>query len=322
MKIEVDLVRLLDHPGQARTCAVALLSALPWDEAELAVKQWRAACSAADRVDAVELDTAAAIEEAVTVPPQDVGYAVAPADASGAVVMARAASAAARASVAAEAAACEACEACGGQVDRPGNLLCDSCMAKAKPRQHPDYKVGGWVVTDLGELAQIVGIKENAQGRHLKVEIDDGEQKPTEKLISIDRVRPATKVELEEATDRVYGKAEVDRAADSLPAGPEVEEKKKRGRPKKAEPAVVYAEMVGEPKRDSHPGGNGEEPSQDAKAAKYEGMDLRQLCKVAENEAGRPRLIEVFKAQGVGKLDGLEPQRAAALRAAVLELVP
>ena len=64
------------------------------------------------------------------------------------------------------------------QVDRSGTPL-------LKVRQPPDYKVGGWVVTDLGELARIAGIKDKSNGRHLRLEIDEGEQSPTEKLFSV-----------------------------------------------------------------------------------------------------------------------------------------
>ena len=42
MKIEVELLKIDQDTDKARACAVALLSALPQDEAELAIAEWRA----------------------------------------------------------------------------------------------------------------------------------------------------------------------------------------------------------------------------------------------------------------------------------------
>ena len=42
MKIEVELLKIDQDTDKARACAVALLSALPQDEAALAIAEWRA----------------------------------------------------------------------------------------------------------------------------------------------------------------------------------------------------------------------------------------------------------------------------------------
>ena len=46
MRIEVELLKIDQDTDKARACAVALLSALPQDEAHQAVAEWRAVCMA------------------------------------------------------------------------------------------------------------------------------------------------------------------------------------------------------------------------------------------------------------------------------------
>lgn len=62
MIIEVNLNELSDAPDYGTALAVALLSALPQDAAELAVAQWRAVLAVRDKADADELDAASIYE--------------------------------------------------------------------------------------------------------------------------------------------------------------------------------------------------------------------------------------------------------------------
>ena len=82
MKIEVELLKIDQDTDKARACAVALLSALPHDDAALAIAEWRAVQmvraedEAALREAYREAEAAVVVKTAVT--PQDAGYSVAP----------------------------------------------------------------------------------------------------------------------------------------------------------------------------------------------------------------------------------------------------
>ena len=95
-------------------------------------------------------------------------------------------------------------------------------------RQLPDYKAGGWVVTDLGLLGRVIGIQNLADGQYLELAIDEGEQRPVVKLFPVDRVRPATTAEVTTGAARTDM---VDRAVDLIPEQPRSGAKKKGGGP-------------------------------------------------------------------------------------------
>lgn len=71
MKLEANLRELMDEPDYGATLAVALLSAMPRDAAELAVRKWRACLDVQDAADAAELDDAS-IGETLSATPSSV----------------------------------------------------------------------------------------------------------------------------------------------------------------------------------------------------------------------------------------------------------
>ena len=319
MKIEVELLKIDQDTDKARACVVALLCALPRDDAELAMEEWQVVQHVRDldaegqrlKREAAADPFAAArtalerVEEAATIPPQDAGYSEAP----------------------------PPVETITNDGVRDHELV---TAAKAM-HQHPDYEVGGWVLTDQGELAKIIG-RSNC---FLVVEVDEGEQSPTEKMISVDQVRPATKTEMEAGrattSEEELGvvlavRGQVDRTAAALPERPGSGEKKKRARPRKA--AVDSAAVDSAPSEPAPPktfreahaefmqehGAEIEQIRQD-QTEKYAEMPLKNLCKLAEHHAGRPKVWELFEEHGVTRL-GADAAKDADLRAAVLELVP
>ena len=86
--------------------------------------------------------------------------------------------------------------------------------------------------------------------------------------------------------------------------------------------SVTFNAEDGKPTTVSIAGGSPEAVlAEDGTAGRYEGTSLKDLCKLAEHHAGRPRLFDLFKEHGVVKL-GADAAKDASLRAAVLELVP
>ena len=194
-------------------------------------------------------------------------------------------------------------------------------------RQPPDYKVGGWVVTDLGELAQVVAIKDKSGGPDLRSRStrasrtrprscsrrtdapgDDGRGDGRRRPRGSNGARRGTRLNGPEAVKKEEGAAQEGR-----PAEP--------GRGKTA----GRIRDVPTPRTEAHDRQCGRSPeaelAQDGKAEKYEATSLKDLCKLAEHHATRQKLFDLFKEHGVVKL-GADAAKDASLRAAVLELVP